>query len=118
MRRAVEPIIGPNDDRYDRIRALHRLGYLPLEFRALPEGMPVPLRVPMLTVENTHSDFFWLTNYIESVMSAALWHPITSATQAWRLRRLLDAWAERSGGSAEAVKSPQGHDFLLRGPRG
>jgi nicotinamide phosphoribosyltransferase len=113
----VASLLGPNDDDYARIRELHRLGYLPLEFRALPEGTTVPMRIPMLTVENTHPDFFWLTNYIESVMSSALWHPITSATQAWHLRQLLDSWAMRTVGTTDAV-GWQGHDFSLRGLEG
>ena len=113
----VASIIGPSDDDFSRIRRLHQLGYLPLEFRALPEGSLSPLRVPLLTVENTHPEFFWLTNYIESVMSAALWHPITSATLAWRLRTLLNTWALRTTGSTEAV-AWQGHDFSLRGLEG
>src|SRR6185437_15681407 len=52
----------------DHIMALHKLGYLPLEIRALPEGTAVPYRVPMLTIENTHPDFFWLTNYFETLL--------------------------------------------------
>lgn len=46
------------------IRKLHALGYLPLEIRAVREGTPVPVRVPSLTIENTHSDFPWLVNYL------------------------------------------------------
>ena len=37
---------------------LHDLGYLPLRIKALPEGMLVPLNVPVLTVRNTKKDFF------------------------------------------------------------
>jgi nicotinamide phosphoribosyltransferase len=62
-------------DDVQHIRDLHELGYLPLEFKALPEGSLVPLRVPMLTVENTDPRFAWLVNYIESLMSSVLWMP-------------------------------------------
>lgn len=113
----VESIIGPAPRLVERFRALHRLGYLPLEFRALPEGTVAPLRVPLLTVQNTHPEFFWLTNYIESVMSAALWHPLTSATQARHLRALLDGWADRTGAD-RAFVDWQGHDFSFRGMPG
>ena len=82
--------LGPNTIGSDHIRALHALGYLPLEFKAVPEGTRVPLRVPMLTVENTHPDFAWLTNYIESLMSCEIWGPCTSATNAMRMRAILD----------------------------
>jgi nicotinamide phosphoribosyltransferase len=107
-------VLGPNDIGTEHIRALHRLGYLPLRFCALPEGTLTPLRVPMFTVENTHPDFFWLVNYIESVLSAQIWMPCTSATTAWHLRRLLD-WRARETGAPAAAVDWQGHDFSLRG---
>src|SRR5690606_37269811 len=72
------------------IRKLHALGYLPLEIRAVREGTPVPVRVPSLTIENTHPDFPWLVNYLETWLSTAIWQPSTNATTAWRVRQLLD----------------------------
>lgn len=113
----VNSYLGPNTIGTDHIRSLHRLGYLPLVFRAVPEGTAVPLRVPMLTVENTDSEFFWLVNYFETLLSNVLWMPCTSATQAMRLRRLLDEMAEKTGGSKEFVQW-QGHDFSFRGMSG
>jgi len=99
------------------IRALHQLGYLPLIFRSLPEGTRVPLRVPSFTVENTLPDFFWLTNYIETVLSAEIWQASTSATTADTYRQLLIAAAERTGGDLGAVNW-QLHDFSFRGMGG
>jgi nicotinamide phosphoribosyltransferase len=110
-------VLGPNDIGSDHVRALHKLGYLPLKFRALPEGSRVPLRVPYFTVENTHPDFFWLTNYIETAMSSVIWQPSTSATIADRFRGLLDAWALKTTGSTAGVQW-QGHDFSFRGMAG
>lgn len=98
----------------DHIGALHDLGYLPLEFRGLPEGTLVPIRVPSLTVENTLDDFFWLTNYIETGLSANIWLPSTSATIAHAYRVLLEARAAESGGDPAAVDF-QLHDFSYRG---
>lgn len=115
--RRVNGYLGPNSIGVEHIAALHKLGYLPLEFRALPEGTRVPLRVPMLTVENTHPDFFWLPNYIETLMSCELWLPCTSATTALQYRRILDAAAERTGTAPEFVDW-QGHDFSFRGMEG
>ncbi|WP_240183669.1 nicotinate phosphoribosyltransferase [Leifsonia aquatica] len=115
--RAVASILGPNDVGSDHIRALHQLGHIPLRFAAVPEGTPVPLRVPSFTVENTHPDFFWLTNYIETVLSASVWGPSTSATIAREYRKVLDDAAERTGGSKEAVDF-QLHDFSYRGMPG
>lgn len=107
-------ILGPNNVGSDHIRALHRLGYLPLRFSAPPEGTLIPLRVPSFVFESTHPDFFWLTNYVETILSASTWQASTSATIALQYRRLLDAAAERTGGPAEFVDW-QGHDFSFRG---
>jgi nicotinamide phosphoribosyltransferase len=116
--RRLASYLGPaNNVGTDHIRALHALGYIPLEFRALPEGSRVPLRVPFFTVENTHDDFAWLVNYYETLLSASVWLPSTSATQAVRFRRLLDGWAAKSGAPLDFVPW-QGHDFSFRGMGG
>ena len=113
----VTDILGPNGVGSEHLRELHAYGRLPLRFRALPEGTVTPLGIPYLTVENVVPQFFWLTNYIETDLSAALWQPITSATTAWRNRCLLDERAEASGVDVTAVDW-QGHDFSARGMAG
>lgn len=115
--RRLDGYLGPNGVGTEHVRALHKLQYLPLEVRALPEGTSVPLRVPMLTVENTHDDFAWLTNYLETIMSSLLWLPCTSATAAASFRKVLDAAALATGSPAEFVPW-QGHDFSFRGMAG
>lgn len=112
-RRATSTFVNPGFT-VDHVAALWELGYLPLRFSQVPEGTLVPIKVPSLTVENTHDDFAWLVNYIESDMSASIWLPQTSATKAWYMRRKLDKAAEETGGPAEAVDF-QFHDFSYRG---
>lgn len=104
----------PSNLTLEHIEALHDLGYLPLKFSALPEGTLVPVRVPTLTVENTHPDFAWLVNYIETDLSASIWHPQTSATTAWHLRQLLEQGAARTAEDNGYVDF-QAHDFSYRG---
>lgn len=101
----------------NHIEALHDLGYLPLRIKALPEGSKVDIGIPLLTVVNTHPDFFWLTNYIESVMSTYLWKPITSATTAFQYKKLLTRYAVKTGTSLDFVPL-QCHDFSFRGLSG
>ncbi len=113
----LDTYLGPNDIGTSHIRALHALGYLPLVFKALPEGTHVPLRVPMFTVENTHPDFFWLTNYFETILSCELWMPMTSATNAGRIREAMNKWAIKTTGSTDGVGF-LGHDFSMRGMAG
>lgn len=109
----LDSYLGPNDIGVDHIADLHDLGYMPLEFRARPEGSLINLRTPYYTVENTHPNFGWLTNYFETIQ-ANLWLPCTSATIAYRYRRLLDEAAIRQDGPLDFV-SWQGHDFSMRG---
>ena len=116
-KRRVDAYLGPNDIGTEHIEALHDLGYMPLSFRAIPEGMSVPLRVPMIVVENTHPDFFWLVNYIETMMSNILWMPCTSATNAGRIRRMMDAFAKETG-APDWFVDYQAHDFSMRGMAG
>jgi nicotinamide phosphoribosyltransferase len=99
---------------YAHIEALHDLQYLPLKIKALPEGSKVPMQVPCLTVQNTLPEFYWLTNFIESVMSAYIWQPCTSATIAYEYRKLLDKFAVETGMPPGFVQW-QGHDFSFRG---
>lgn len=112
----VSQVIGTPIDDIDttHIRKLHELGYLPLEFKSLPEGTIVPFKVPSFTVENTHPDFYWLPNYIETILSTSIWHPSTSATISHRIRLLLEEWADKTGAD-EAGIDFQGHDFSYRG---
>jgi len=94
--------------------ALHDLGYLPLKISALPEGTLTPIRVPMFTIENTKPEFYWLTNFIETILSTEIWKPMTSATIALEYRKILDKWAEKTCDDNSHVDF-QGHDFSLRG---
>lgn len=110
-------ILGPNTIGTDHIRALHRKGYLPLIFCALPEGTRVPLQVPSITVESTDPKFFWLVNYIETALSASIWQPSTVATIADKYRAILDDAADKTGTPREFVDW-QLHDFSFRGMPG
>lgn len=113
----ITKILGPDSASgigTDHIRALHRKGFLPLQFNAVPEGTLVPTRVPSFTFENTDPEFFWLTNYVETIISAEVWQPSASATLAHELRKVIVAGAECTGGDLAAVEF-QGHDFSFRG---
>lgn len=101
----------------DHIRDLHRLGYLPLHIKALDEGTRVPMRVPVLTITNTKPAFFWLVNYLETVMSAELWKASTNATIAYHYRKICARWAEKTCSDLSHLDF-QCHDFSFRGMSG
>ena len=56
-----------------RLKALHDLGYLPLEIRAVPEGVRTNIKVPQIEISNTHPAFVWLVNSIETMLSCTMW---------------------------------------------
>jgi len=113
-KRRIVTSLGAHLPTYDHIEKLHELGYLPIEIKALPEGSRVPMRVPCLTIVNTLSEFYWLTNFLETILSAVIWQPCTSATIAYQYRKLLDRYGAETGMPAEFIQW-QGHDFSFRG---
>lgn len=113
-KRRVVNSLGGHLPTYEHIEKLHDLGYLPVEIKALSEGSRVKMKVPVLTIKNTLHDFYWLTNFIESLMSAILWQPCTSATIAKEYKTILDRYAAETGMPKEFVQW-QGHDFSFRG---
>lgn len=113
-KRRLDTALGPDAVPLEHLSALHDLGYLPLSIRSLPEGALVPLQVPLFTVENTKDEFFWLTNFIETMVSATVWGMITSATVAFEYRKNFESWA-RVTGAPKGFVPWQGHDFSMRG---
>ena len=97
--------------------ALHQLGYLPIEIRGLQEGSVVPYKIPVFTIKNTHPNFAWLTNYLETYFSNEYWKTATTATIARYYRKMFEHFAEKTGVGSEFVDW-QGHDFSCRGMSG
>ena len=113
-KRVIKATLGVDNPDTTHLEQLHFLGYLPLRIKAVKEGTLVPLRVPMLTVENTLPEFYWLTNYIETLMSCSMWIPSTSATIAFEYRKILEKYAAETADDNSFVQF-QGHDFSMRG---
>ena len=111
----LNPYIGEQD--MGRFESLHKLGYLPIEVRSIEEGSLVNMGVPSFTVRNTHPDFAWLTNYLETLISAEVWKPLTIATIAKEFRNLSLEFSEKTCDNDLHVKF-QNHDFSYRGQSG
>lgn len=115
--RRINNYLGENQVGTKHLEDLHDLGYIPMVFKALPEGSNVPIRVPMFTMYNTIPEFFWLTNYFETLLSAVIWMPCNSATIARQYRIILDKFAHETSSIPDFVNW-QGHDFSMRGMAG
>ena len=118
--RRIKTFLGP--DAFDvigheHIEKLHKLGYLPIEICALPEGMLCPLGVPVLSIINTNPEFYWLPNYLETLLSTTLWLPMTSATTARLAKKNLVKHAEKTHFDNIDLGFLC-HDFSMRGMAG
>lgn len=113
-KRRMDNALGVGVVPVDHLESLHDLGYLPIIVKGLPEGSIVPAKIPVLTIINTIPEFFWIVNYLETLLSAELWPTITAATIAYEYRRILTEYADKTGTPREFV-ALQGHDFSFRG---
>lgn len=118
-KRRMDNALGKDSIPIEHIGELHDLGYLPLIIKGLPEGTIVSPKIPVVTVCNTEAKFFWLTNYLESLMSAILWKPSTSATTAFQYRKTFNEYAHETVSDTDIdFVYWQGHDFSFRGMSG
>lgn len=103
-------------DSYDanKIRKLHKLGYLPIEIRALPEGTRSAIGVPQIEISNTHPDFVWVVNTIETMLSCSLWHTQVSAEVGYRYRQIVNKYVNLTCSDDVQPKRMLG-DFSMRG---
>ena len=88
-------------------------GRLPVEIKAVPEGTVVPVRTPLMTIENTDPECYWLTNHLETLL-VQLWYPITVATISHYLRDCFIRTTENTGGTMDLLPFKL-HDFGFRG---
>lgn len=112
MKAVLSPYIG--QEKFDHFEALHDLGYLPVVIKTLDEGTVAPVGTPFLSIRNTHPDFEWLPNYLETGLSMEIWKPLTAATVARVYRRISEAYAIKTTGSIVGTEF-QNHDFHSRG---
>lgn len=97
-----------------KIQALYDLGYWPVQIRAVPEGSVVPNRNVLMTITNTHPDFYWCVGFLESLL-LKVWYPSTVATCSMAYRERLARAFLRTCPDA-SVKMPfMVHDFGYRG---
>ena len=90
-------------------------GYLPIEIKALPEGMIVPAGVPLVQVENTDPRLPWLPTFIETALLRAIWYPSTVGTLSWKCKAIIRAGLEKTSDDVAGQLPFKLHDFGARG---
>lgn len=92
----------PPKDIVDKINGLVKLGYIPLEIKAVPEGTYLENKNVLATVTNTHPDFYWVVGFFESLL-LKVWNTTSVATLSHKFKRL----------ATEFTKETSDSDFLL-----
>jgi len=95
--------------------ALYDLGYLPIEVRALEEGTVIDAKMPILTIHNTTAEFYWVTNFLETLISTTLWKPMHSASMSYAYNKLVRKYALETDEKSIDFTDFQCHDFSMRG---
>jgi len=95
--------------------ALHDIGYLPIEVKALKEGFRITSGVPLFTIQNTKPAQFWLTNFLETLISTLVWKPVHSASLAYAYKKVLEKYAKETDEKNMWFVDFQAHDFSFRG---
>jgi nicotinamide phosphoribosyltransferase len=99
----------------EKIRALCQLGYFPVQIKAVEEGSLVPVKNALMTIENTHSDFYWVVGFIESLI-LKVWYPITVASCCYAYKTLVDEYFQKTvDDDMHFLKQFTVHDFGYRG---
>lgn len=86
-------------------------GKLPVLIKAIPEGTLVPTRNALITIVNTDREVPFITNFLETLL-VQVWYPITVATISYKIRQLIQSYAELAG---ETVSPFHLNDFGFRG---
>lgn len=109
----VEMILGPGMVKRENYDKLVALGYMPLELKAVPEGTKLPIKNVLMTVVNTHPDFYWLVGFTESLL-LKLWNTCTVGVNSAELRNDCLEAAKRTCDDMNHLPF-QIHDFGYRG---
>jgi nicotinamide phosphoribosyltransferase len=87
-------------------------GVLPLRIKAVKEGSLVGAQNALATIENTDPEFYWLTNWAETVL-LQVWYPITVATLSRAIKQVIGEALVRTGDPS--LLPFKLHDFGFRG---
>lgn len=87
-------------------------GYLPIEIKAVPEGTYIPTNNVLFTIRNTDPKCYWLTNWLETILSH-VWYTSVIATNSNHCKNILLDFLNKNG-DPNTINFKL-HDFGFRG---
>jgi nicotinamide phosphoribosyltransferase len=87
-------------------------GKIPIRIRAVEEGTVVPVNNVLMTIENTDPQCYWLTNFLETILTH-VWYGTTVAALSREVKRKVNKYLKKNsdGGMLQFFL----HDFGYRG---
>lgn len=92
----LDNTLGTDDLLISKIRSLHKLGYLPLSIRSIPEGEIAEIHTPIIELATTHPGFPWIGGFIESLISSYIWKPQIDANVAYWYRKIVNKYYDET----------------------
>lgn len=89
-------------------------GKLPLEIKAVKEGMRIPVKNALLSIRNTTSKSAALTNITETLLMK-LWYPTTVAEYSNSILKVIRQFASETSDNDSSLTRFLIHDFGYRG---
>ncbi len=88
-------------------------GYIPIKIRAVQEGLVIPRKNVLMTIESTDSRLFWLVGWVETLL-LKVWYPITVSTLSYNVYEMIKEFMEETCDTLDKLPFML-HDFGYRG---
>jgi len=91
-------------------------GTIPIRIKAVPEGLFLPPRNALMTIESTDPEFYWLPGFLEPI-NLQVWKPSTVATYSRQCKKVIAKyWLKTSDAPLDSLDFKfKLHDFGFRG---
>lgn len=103
---------------YEGWKGVAELGHIPVRFRAIPEGTPVPVKNAVATVY-AENPYLWIAGHLETIGVRGVWYPSTIATNSRECKKVIkqymDMTSELTGDDYDITLRTRLHDFGARG---
>lgn len=100
---------------FDGFEKLHKLGFLPVRIKSLPEGMFTKPNIPHMTGINTVDGYAWLGLFLETMISKLSWQCPTTATIGYLFKKNAVEWVKKTDPENLWLADFMCHDFHSRG---
>lgn len=100
-------------DTEEKLNNLVKLGYIPLEIKAIPEGSIVELPNAICTIKNTLPGYHWVVGFFETLL-LKWWSALATASCSLKYREIVDKFFKKTSDNEE-IKPFMVHDFGSRG---